>query len=364
MKTRNSNLELLRIISIVMIVISHYSIHNGVSTYLLDFGFNKIFLEAITLGDIGSIIFVLISGYYLVHDKKFKLSKLVKLLLQILFYSISIFLVLSLIDKNYFSFKSLIKALLPISFNQYWFASCYAVLFVFHTYINKLLDSLTRKEHLKLIIISLLIFSIFHMITTSNYYGNDLIQFIMFYIIGAYFGKYDATIFSNKKLDYIILALSFVIIISSIIVFELLGIKYPIFSVHARYLLNRTSIFSILIGISLLNIFKSKKEKHNKYINLLASTVFGVYLISDNNYIRKILWMDLLKNSLFVNSSFILLHLLISLVIVFAFCMLIELVRINTIDKQYNNYLSPVIDKLQSKISSLYEKKAGVYNEE
>ena len=92
-KSRNSNIELLRIISIIMIVISHYCVHSpvGIEVSDLNIGITRFLLEFLTFGNFGSILFVLISGYYLINSKGIKLQKLLKLVFQILFYSIIIY---------------------------------------------------------------------------------------------------------------------------------------------------------------------------------------------------------------------------------------------------------------------------------
>ena len=64
-KERNSCIELLRIISIIMIVLSHYTVHNGVANSTLDIGFNRFLLEITTLGNIGVIIFITINQTYI-----------------------------------------------------------------------------------------------------------------------------------------------------------------------------------------------------------------------------------------------------------------------------------------------------------
>lgn len=66
-KVRNSNIEILRIISMLFIVISHYTVHNGVINASLPLGINRTLLEITTLGNIGVILFVIISGYFMIE---------------------------------------------------------------------------------------------------------------------------------------------------------------------------------------------------------------------------------------------------------------------------------------------------------
>lgn len=347
-KTRNSNVEILRIISIVLIVISHYSVHNGISNYTLNLGINRFLLETMTLGNIGTVLFVLITGYYMINSRGgVRLKKLFGLWLQIWFYSVSIYIIFCSFGLTEFSIKATIQNLFPITFEQYWFATTYIILYIFHPFINKMLNSLTRKDHLSLILIGLTIFSLLHTMTTKSFYGNDLIQFFLFYSIGAYFSKYNS-IFKNNKLNYFLIFVSIFIILLSILIFDMIGMKVPIFAIKSVYLLNRTSPFVILFSICLFNVFINKKHFNSRIINIIASGVFGVYLISDNNYIRIPLWQKIFKNHKYVCSNFLIIHMICAVFLVFIICCLIDLVRKYTIDSVYNKCFSKKIDRFQN----------------
>lgn len=365
-KSRNSNIEILRIISIIMIIISHYTVHNGVQNYTLPIGFNRFFLEVSTLGNIGTIIFVLITGFYLYKSENIKLNKLIKLYLQILFYSGFIYLILVVFNLETFSIKNLIKAIFPITFKEYWFASVYILLYIFHPFINKFLNALNKKEFFKFLLTSIFIFSIlstitiFSTITVANYYANELIQFILFYSMGAYIGKYNKNVFNNKKLNKIILLISVLILCFSVVFFDLISPKISFFMI-STYFFNRTSIVSITLAFSLFNFFINKKEKNNVFINSISALVFGVYLISDNNYIRNILWSNIFHNANYVNSNLLIPHMIISVSITFIICIIIEYIRKCTIEKFYIKYVSNYIDKLQVKIEICFNNFFGKF---
>lgn len=361
-KKRNSNIELLRIISITMIIISHYCTH-GIGKEIisnLNFSVNRFLLEALTLGNFGSILFVLISGYYLINSNKVKFKKLLHLILQISFYSILIFLILVLLKIQPFSFKNLIKSILPITFKQYWFASAYIILYLFHPYINKLLNCLKQKEHLTFIILMFIVFSILHTLTTSDYYCNEIVQFLMFYSIGAYLFKYDKD-YSNKKNKIIMLICSMLMIIS-IICIDLLVTQIPKFYPYSNYyysiyFLSRTSPLVILFCISLFKYFINLKVKNNNFINLIASLIFGVYLISDNGYLRHIIWDSIFNSKAFSNSPYLILHIIVSVTLIITICLLIELFRKVIIEKSLFRFLDNKLDNLQDKTEKTFDEK-------
>ena len=115
-KSRLSNFELLRIISMILIVINHYVVSSGVLD--LEFNINRVILQLFGIGGkIGVTLFVLISGYFLI-DSKFKMRKLLKIILETLFYSVSIYFLLWAFQKQKFSIKGMIKVFLPITMGE------------------------------------------------------------------------------------------------------------------------------------------------------------------------------------------------------------------------------------------------------
>ena len=346
MKNRNSNIEILRIISVFMILFSHYSVHNGITNSDLPIGINRYLLEISILGNIGVIIFVLISGYFSINKKNpFNIKKIILLVLETVFYSVMFYLIFVLLNKEVFSIKSLLKSLLPITLKHYWFMTAFLLLYIFMPFINKLINSMNREEHGKLIIICLFIFSILRMITTKDYYGNELVQLIYIYIIGAYIGKYKDFVLKHKKENKIMFVISLIILLLSVVIFDLFGTKYPIFGSKSTYLYARTSTVAILFGVSLLIMFISKKEFNNKLINTISSFSLGVYLISDNYYIRQILYTSVIKVKDYISSPYLFLHMIISVLCVFIVCIIIDFIRKNTIEKLAIMLLNKVIKK-------------------
>jgi len=355
---RNSNIEILRIISIIMIVISHYCVHGigGEKIATLGFGINRYIYESLTIGNIGTILFVLISGYYLINSEKVKIKKLLKIIFQVVFYSSLIYIVLVLFKFNDFSLKEFIKVIFPISFKEYWFATAYIILYIFHPYINKFLNTLNRIEHLKFNCLLFIIFSLLQTITPNDYYGNELIQFLMFYSIGAYLFKYPKNILSNNNNNVKFLIISVATILLSILIMNILGQQFTVLNSHSRFLLARTSPFAILFCASLFDIFSRKKVYSNKVINLIASLVFGVYLISSGRFLAPIIWHDIFQNQNYISSPYLMIHIIVSVFLVTIICLIIEFFRKTFIEKPLFGKMDPVFDKLQLKIEKRFKK--------
>lgn len=327
-KARNSNIELVRIISMFLIALSHYTVHNGVNNAELPLGVNRFLLEFSALGNIGVILFVLITGYFLGRSTKpLQPKRLIKTIAEVFFYSVAIYGVLCLLGILDFDAPTFIKCLFPITFMQYWFATAYVVLYLFHPFINRLLNNLSRKEELRLIMTGLVVFSILHTLSSMNFYGNELVQFILFYIIGDYLGRYKDNLFAKKEWRSAVFIGSLLAIIVSIIGLDLLGRQSALAVQYLSLLLSLTSPLEIALAAAIFSFFIYRKETYSRAINFVAASTFAVYLISDNKFIRPILWRDLFASSAFLESGLLIGHMLLSVFVVFVACVLIDMAR-------------------------------------
>lgn len=241
---RDSKFEILRIICMLMIVAHHLSYHGG---YIFDSvtAVNRGFIDALIVGGkIGVNVFVLISGYFLCCSK-FKLSKLIKLLFEILFYSFFIYIIFVATRQVQFSVKNLFYSMAPISSNAYWFMTCYVIMYILSPFINKMINSLTKKEHLLLIGFLLLLQTIFPMVGFS--YLSNVAWFITLYIIACYLRLHPSKCTETKWISIVLFCVSFVVIIT--------------FNVFLKISLwGTTEIVCLICSIAMFNMFKNIKK--------------------------------------------------------------------------------------------------------
>ena len=77
---RQSNFELLRIISIVIIIAHHIAFHGGFEYPTEVVSINKLWIQFLLLGGkIGVDLFILISGYFLISSTKVKINRTLRL---------------------------------------------------------------------------------------------------------------------------------------------------------------------------------------------------------------------------------------------------------------------------------------------
>lgn len=86
---RKSNFELLRIISMIFILFHHFY-YSYIKLDYTNISGNQLTCQVLySLGKIGVIIFILITGYFMVNSR-FKIKKVLELYFEMIFYSWSI----------------------------------------------------------------------------------------------------------------------------------------------------------------------------------------------------------------------------------------------------------------------------------
>lgn len=195
-KTRQSNIELLRIIIMIGIVAHHFSVHGGYDFSTETVTLNRIWIQFIELGGkIGVNIFALISGYFLISSNSIKIEKVLKLMMQILTYSVFFFLLFGVLKNGSLNVRELIKACFPITFSQWWFASAYFMLFLISPYLNRFLESLDRSACQRMLLLLTICWSFIPTFTGQSFQSNNLLWLIYMYSLGAYFRLHDIYIY-------------------------------------------------------------------------------------------------------------------------------------------------------------------------
>ena len=359
---RQSNIELLRIIAMFLIVAHHFSVHGGFEFLNTEVTTNKLWIQFIQMGGkIGVNLFVIISGYFLIDAKSCKIKKIIKLWTQIFTYSIGIFIIFVALGVEPFAIKELIKHILPITYSEWWFASTYFVLYLISPYLNKLLTSLDKQTYQRLLVLTTICWCIIPTFLTSSLESNNLIWFIYLYTLSGYIKLNIKNIHISSKRCIIIALILSALTFLSVVIFDFIGIKISFFGKHATYFYDLQSLPIILISIFTFIGFLEMNIKKNKIINTIASATFGVYLIHDNNYIRKFLWETLFKNATFSNSLYLIPYSIVAIMLVFLTCTIIELFRIYVIEKHYIKIIDNVSNHIETITNKFFELKIFKY---
>ena len=334
-KTRNSNIELLRIFMMISIILHHSIAHSSISfSQINNINFNIMYILQV-LGKVANNVFIIITGYYMVN-KKIKLRSIIKLFLETIFYSYFI-LILYLLFTKEINIDLIIYSIFPILTNVNWFITVYLLLYISIPVINILIDNLDKKKLCYVIIFMTIFFSILPTISLLKSFFSEFIWFIFLYLIGAYLRKYTCKeLYEHNKL---ILLVSIIAVIISL----LLKWRLNIYCLQNEI----NNFFILMLSISLFINFSKIKERNNGIINYIASSVLGVYLIHDNIIIRTYLWKIININK-YLSETYFFIYEFCVVMGIFIVCIFIDKIRQYIIEK-------PVF-KLIEKITKRYNR--------
>ena len=266
---RQSNYELLRLISIFFIVLYHFL------RWFVQDNPSQSCLKALWLPlHVGVICFVLISGYFRIKPSS---RGFIKLVLMVLVYSLPWMIMET---RNAGTWRDVLHSLMFVSRTNYWFVRTYIGLFLLSPLINTFLDHSSMKTKWYMLIVTGII-SVY-LGCFSRYYlyedGKNLINFVFLYQIGQMLSCYSSRwrIIKLWKL---------------LIPYALLNVML----VMGYYGLNDTYWGEILWSYSfpysspilifnaiLLFIIVGRNSFSSPILNCLSAGVFAVYLIHGN----------------------------------------------------------------------------------
>lgn len=329
---RSTNLELFRIITMLLIIAHHYVVNSGLWDTISQ---NPTSIKSLFLtlygawGKTGINCFVLITGYFMCKSSV-TARKVIKLLAEIIFYKIVINTIFCFIGYQEFSTHVLLQ-FIPLRWISTSFTDAFIVLMLFIPFINILLHNLTEKQHIKILLLSSYVY--IFMGTLKNIFGviiNYVSWFIVLYFFASYIRLYPKKIFTNTKLWGILTLVSIILSSLSVVLCAFLG-KYPYL-----FVTDSNTFLAFATGFNAFMFFKNVRIPYNKFINTMASTCFGVLLIHANsNTMRTWLWKDVLNNVEVFSKSWMPFHALGSVIMIFLICSFIDFLRILFFEKPF-----------------------------
>ncbi|MCI6272294.1 MAG: acyltransferase family protein [Erysipelotrichaceae bacterium] len=323
MKNKMMNFELLRIISMFLIVVSHFSVH-GKWENLYIFDFNRLFLQFIRLGGgIGNILFFMITGYFLCEKSpqiEFKgIKKIIYIILKTWLYNIILLIFTIFFFRNLLNWSLIFRSFFPILFQLNWFASVYVFLILFSPFINRLFFSLNKNES-KVLIIILFISIAGISLTGQNIIYDNLRWAILWYITGGYIKIFGIELKTKKffLINFVVLLISLI----AVLYISSTNMISPI-KIYSYYYEMQRFLFSI-VAIEIFIYFEKIHINEHKYISLISSSCFGIYLLHDNVFTRDIIWKNILYISGIENSMLLILYSFFSSILVFCVCLLLD----------------------------------------
>lgn len=281
---RQSNIELLRMLSMLMVLGLHCNfVSLGKPTaQSLATNFNgeciRVFIENICLVSVN--VFILISGFFGIRLRR---EKLFKYLFQVLFFACVAILIAVLALGKEISVLDGIKFVYGFFFSN-WFVCGYFALMLISPLINTYSEGNDNKRLLKIVLSLFVVDSILGYVLPEvkgigALNGYSVIHLLFVYSLGRLLSKTrESLVLKSRSL----LALSFVILIvinSLLSVLSCLG-----FLNHWNPIAYNNPVV-IIASVALFLLFEKTQMGHYKCINSMAASAFSAFLIHANSLI-------------------------------------------------------------------------------
>lgn len=309
-KKRASNIELLRIISIFLILVTHadfWALGEPTASEVVSnlvSSFTRIFFESLSIVCIN--IFVLISGWFSIRAS---LKSIIKLLFQVFFLLLLIYLIYIILGWDTLNLHSLSECF--IVGHEFWFIKAYLGLLILSPVLNAFVNNVSEKV-LRVVLIAFFTYQcIYGWITPGAWflhYGYSITSFAGLYLLARYVRLYIVEMHSELKLLgggknqskslYLWIFLGLTILDALL---YLLGYYLPIVGLHLRTMTFAISNpLVVLQSLFLLLYFNNLKIKYNPIINNVAASSLAVFILQSSQ--DAILYKDIINN-IYVNYS-------------------------------------------------------------
>lgn len=353
-KERQSNIELLRILTMMGVIVLHYNnpiigkglvYSQGINYWFLSF------MESLCICAVD--IFILISGYFMYKSSTRKLIKPLSLIIQVMVFSVGQYLISVLLGNSAFSGRVLFKSLVP---NNY-FMILYITLYFLHPYINSLFINQTKRKKREMLIVLICLFSIWPTLVDvfseiagfqwnglssiglyGSQWGYSIVNFVLLYIIGAYI-RYREDDENNPSTTKLV----FYIILCTVILTLWSGINDITGFFSEKSAWEYCNPIMILQSILIFQLFKKMNLKYNAIVNRLAKACFTVFLLQ-NFFLGKVNIQNYVTKHFFI----MLIHMIIVVVTIYIICWIIFEI--------YNFLTTPIYNIVRKKFTILDRK--------
>lgn len=336
-KKRIANMELLRIIAMLMVVMLHY-LSKGMQLPamtgpqgvrgMLAWGMESLAIVAVN-------VYMLISGYFLTEGR-FRTGRLIQLVCQVLFYSILVTAVLLCTGQLVLSdltIYELLQVLFPLEMNQYWFATAYCALYLLTPILRSAVHHMGQKQLKITIFLLLLVFSVnksllpFRLETDQK--GYDVLWFLCVFLVAAYIRLYGIKWFDKAKkgfTGYLVCCAGMFVWILGMHFFYLKTGRLGDVLINAH---NYNHILNLVASVCLFYGFyhlKLKEGFFSRWVLKIAPYTFGVYLLHEQLFVRY-LWPKWLGAENVASAAELLGNALVSVAVVFTAGIIVDMIR-------------------------------------
>ena len=295
---RSSNLELLRILCMLLIIGDHLTGQGGIADYTTlpsSFAFCLIGCGS----RIACSVFILIGGWFLC-EQPYKTRRPLSLWLSLWLYTVPVTLLCRLAGLDV-SLGALRWAAFPASTRQLWFISDYLLLLLCVPLLNRVLRGLPRTAHRGLLAVLAVPMILYPTLFGENGIVSDTAwMFLYEYLLAAYLRRYPENRLARllqSRAAALALGLGLPLVNTAIrAMLETRGLTDgKAFQYVAYYRTALGALPNLLAALALFYLFKNLDLGCVRWVNALSGTTLGVYILHQVPAFRNFLWNGLLQ---------------------------------------------------------------------
>ena len=189
---RKPGIDVLRVVSMLMVVILHVNMRGGILNNTTDINHEvSLLIEAFSLCAVN--VFAMLS-VFLNCGKPLKYKKIIFLWRDIVIYSIVILMVFLIIDRDIVGCEELLNAFFPILTGAYWYYSSYMIMVITIPCLNAGIESLSKNTCKMCILLMVCLLSVSSFVGDIDAFvinkGYSPLWLMTMYLIGAYYRRY------------------------------------------------------------------------------------------------------------------------------------------------------------------------------
>ena len=294
---RNANIELLRIISMLMVTILHaLGKSNLLGSLIVDPSVNSYaawILESLSISAVN--IFMLISGYFLIKST-FRISRLIELIAQVIFYTFGSFIVcycLGIVGSENVDLYWFLNYLLPVHMEVFWFMTAYILIYSLLPIISEGIRHIEKKSFQTAIVILLIYECAFKSFlpfrTASDTRGYSFLWCLIVFLIGAYLRLYGFSFLKTPAKGLAVFFLSSAAVFAETMVLQYANSVMDKLKGIAGMSLDYNNFFVLSAAVGIFSTFihlKPMAPQIGKVICFLSPMTLGVYLFQENLTLR------------------------------------------------------------------------------
>lgn len=338
---RQSNWELMRIISMLIIIAGHYCGQSGFLQYASngEYWFASFFGSGARI----AVNMFLLLGVWFMVDAKFRARRVIKLYLNTWIFTVPL-TIIALLSSFHPAIKYVVKGFIPFIGLGVWFVSGYLALLLLSPWLQKLLE-LPERTLRGLVFISFMLvcgwLTFWSFYRTEDMWLDIISWFIFVYLFIGWYKQYG-----NLSLNkWLILGLGigcYVLLVTVTAYSQLYEANSYIFKFIAKagtaFLSDYKTFPNLLIAMCIFYFFQHLSLKTSRVINFLATGSLTAYVFHQTPAFINVLWFGIFRSDVvFSNYSYRILYLPTVVIMTYLLALLLETLRRRFLEEKMLN---------------------------